>query len=104
MTTVRTLSTVPSLVSSDISRMIRHEALTASTVRPMERVPIPRSVSTAFPLTPQRVSVGVRAPVFAEPDELCDGAADCGEEADFGEATAEDSLAVFFVVDVTARG
>lgn len=35
---------------------------------------------------------------------FCDGAADCPEEADFGEATAADSLAVFFVVDVIARG
>ena len=56
-----------------------------------------------MPLTPQRVSVGVRAPVSAEPDELCDGVTDCPEEVDFGEATPADSVAVFLVVDVAER-
>ena len=103
--TVRTLSSVPSLVSSAMSRMIRHVALTASTVRPMARVPIPRSVSTGFPLTPQRVSVTERDLVFAEPEEVCEASpAVCPDEAGFVDATAAGSLAIFFVADVTARG
>jgi len=48
---------------------------------------------------PQRVSGGVRAPVFAEPAEPCDAGADCPDEATFGEPTAACSAFVTFFFD-----